>query len=139
MIKRIKEGQIIPRGYGMAWHDFMTGQFVCLPLGLNVVAAIARNIYLWLRYGHLQTIACDSRDASAHYLAQIGKLENRHSFEIRMAVDKGREQELLYNIELCKKVKAAQPSEELAKVVELCIYTIEHGQMPLTPPSKTVK
>lgn len=139
MIKRIKEGQLIPRGYGIAWHDFMSGQYSCLPIGINVVAAFARNMYLWLRYGHLQTIACDSRDAAAHYERIIAKLKTSHSFEIRMAVDKASEKEFLFNIELCKKVKEAQPNEQLAQAAELCMEAIKHGQMPLTPPSKTVK
>jgi hypothetical protein len=49
--KRIKEGEIIPAWYGVAWVDLPLYETICLPLGLNLLASIARNAYIAVRHG----------------------------------------------------------------------------------------
>lgn len=45
----IAEGGVIPFGYGVAWRDWRTDNWLCLPLGINLVAAWVRRAYHWLK------------------------------------------------------------------------------------------
>jgi hypothetical protein len=46
----IRYGERIPRGYGLAWRDYARDLVVCLPLGLNVLAAWGIAALRWLRF-----------------------------------------------------------------------------------------
>lgn len=48
---KIKSGSQIPAWYGLAWIDVCTLEAVCFPLGLNVLARMARGAYIALRFG----------------------------------------------------------------------------------------
>ena len=48
-VKRIREGALIPRGYGVAWWDWLSCEGICLPIPLNVLASTARRGLIWLR------------------------------------------------------------------------------------------
>ena len=50
--KFCNEGEILPTGYGVAWHDWQCNRAVCYPIPLNVVVGIARAFYFWLRYDY---------------------------------------------------------------------------------------
>lgn len=43
--KRIGECGTIPLGYGVAYFDALNFSYVCLPLGLHAVVALARRAY----------------------------------------------------------------------------------------------
>ena len=45
IVKYVEEGMSLPRWYGAAWRNWMTGETVALPLGLNKVAGWVRWIY----------------------------------------------------------------------------------------------
>ncbi|WP_305821379.1 hypothetical protein [Massilia brevitalea] len=45
LIKKIAQGEILPRFYGVAWVDWYRDQAVCLPLGFNLLAACARGLF----------------------------------------------------------------------------------------------
>ena len=46
--KTVEEGAEVPRGYGFAWRNWMTGETVALPLGLNKLAGWTRWLYHWV-------------------------------------------------------------------------------------------
>ena len=50
LIKRISQGDMIPRFYGVAWRDYYRNQAVCLPIGLNLIAALVRMVYHRIQY-----------------------------------------------------------------------------------------
>ena len=67
MLKKIANGEIIPRFYGVAWSRWQTGEAVCLPLGLNVLAALMRAAYYSIKLAGRVVQACP-RDAYAQGL-----------------------------------------------------------------------
>ena len=52
----VEEGGDIPIGYGVAWRDWSTNHIVCLPLGLNVIAATMRRCYHWIVTKHTPSV-----------------------------------------------------------------------------------
>jgi hypothetical protein len=48
---RLAEGSRIPKGYGMAWMEPDIEQYVCLPVPVNILAAVARRVWHWLIHG----------------------------------------------------------------------------------------
>ena len=67
MIKRIGEGSMLPAWYGVAWRDLYSNQAVCLPIGLNLVAALCRNAYYTIKFAG-RAVASNPRDAYAQGL-----------------------------------------------------------------------
>lgn len=53
MLKRVPEHQAMPAWYGVAWRDFRALETVVAPVPLNLVAACARNVWTFLRVGHV--------------------------------------------------------------------------------------
>ena len=45
--KDIWQGERYPRGYGMAWLDFVRNSAVCYPIPLNVVMRAAYLAWVW--------------------------------------------------------------------------------------------
>ena len=62
MLKKITNGEIIPRFYGVAWSRWQTGEAVCLPLGLNVLAALTRTLYFSIKHAG-RIVRSNPRDA----------------------------------------------------------------------------
>jgi hypothetical protein len=50
LIRRLDEGQMMPRGWGYCWPDLPSYRVVIAPLGLNVLFAFARWGREWLAY-----------------------------------------------------------------------------------------
>ena len=53
-IKReIREGDLIPAWYGIAWTEYREGILFasCLPIPFNLVIGWARRLYLWAKHG----------------------------------------------------------------------------------------
>jgi len=67
MIKKITSGHLIPRFYGVAWFRWQTGEAVCLPLGLNVLAAVGRAAYFAVKHAG-SIVQASPRDAYAQGL-----------------------------------------------------------------------
>lgn len=55
IVKRINEGQMLPAFYGIAWYEDYRREAVCLPIPLNLVATIGREIWFALRGGFRAT------------------------------------------------------------------------------------
>lgn len=107
---RISEGEVIPRGYGVAYRDLIRHEAVVLPIPVNWVAGIA-NRALWLaRQGVDPTrAAIDYADARAHreklYQVRVRRGLERHAQEIlqkwsrigsaMIAIDTNADRELL--------------------------------------------
>jgi hypothetical protein len=47
----VVEGEMLPRGYGLAWRRWDRHATVCLPLGLNIIAGVLRAIYQRIQRG----------------------------------------------------------------------------------------
>jgi hypothetical protein len=53
MLKRVNPGSLVPRFYGVAWRDYPSDQYVCLPVPVHVVAAAGRAMWHGLRHAHV--------------------------------------------------------------------------------------
>lgn len=62
LIKTVRQNEIIPRFYGVAWIDYYRDQAVCLPLGVNLLAALVRILYFNIRHPRL-LVTTDPRAA----------------------------------------------------------------------------
>jgi hypothetical protein len=60
--KRIQHGQVIPFFYGIAWKDWVSNEAVCYPVPVNMLVAVSRSFFIWMKHGFL-TRACDGREA----------------------------------------------------------------------------
>ena len=49
--KRISEGEIIPRWYGLAYREDFDSYSVFYPIPINIIIRICREIYYWIVYG----------------------------------------------------------------------------------------
>ncbi len=67
MLKKITNGILIPRFYGVAWFRWQTNEAVCLPLGLNVLAAVLRVFYFSVKHAG-RIVQASPRDAYAQGL-----------------------------------------------------------------------
>lgn len=67
LIKYANNGELLPRFYGVAWFDWPTNRAACLPLGLNVLAALVRSAYFSIKHGG-RIVMANPRDAYAQGL-----------------------------------------------------------------------
>lgn len=67
IIKKIRPGEMLPAWYGIAWREWDQDMTVCLPLGLNLICALARNLYYMVKLGGLP-VPINPRDAYAQGL-----------------------------------------------------------------------
>ena len=58
--KQLCEGELVPRGYGLAWQRYDMDMSVYLPIPINIIASKMREYYFRL------VIGCDQLDASAY-------------------------------------------------------------------------
>lgn len=49
IVRVVHQGEVLPKYYGIAWTDWRSRDAYCLPVGLNLIAAMLRGGYLWLR------------------------------------------------------------------------------------------
>ena len=45
----IAEGGVIPRWYGVAWYCPYSCRVYCLPVPVNKLAGLCRNVWLWMK------------------------------------------------------------------------------------------
>lgn len=62
LVKRCKEMEIISPFYGVAWVDWLSRDTVCMPVPLNLIAALARGAWIYLRHGY-RSVPVSPRDA----------------------------------------------------------------------------
>ncbi len=51
-IKEVREGEMIPPFHGIAWREFERDCAIALPVPLNWLASIARNVWFFLQFGN---------------------------------------------------------------------------------------
>lgn len=51
LVRTVRQGELLPRGYGFAWALWYADQCVALPIPLNVIAGAARAVWLWFKRG----------------------------------------------------------------------------------------
>jgi hypothetical protein len=71
IFRRRDKGMMLPRGYGIAWVNWEVDEDVCLPVGLNVIAALMRALYFSIRFPKM--IAMSAPDAYAQGLRKCQK------------------------------------------------------------------
>jgi hypothetical protein len=49
LLRRVHQGYVIPRGYGIAWVRFCSDSAVCMPVPLNLIAGALRRAWFWLK------------------------------------------------------------------------------------------
>ena len=59
---KIGEGEIIPAWYGLAWREMSSYGAMCMPIPFNIIAAMLRSIYIFLKYGY-KPVPQNPRDA----------------------------------------------------------------------------
>lgn len=47
LVKYVKQYEMIPTGYRIAWMDFYRHQGVCFPLGIHWLAMLIRRVWIW--------------------------------------------------------------------------------------------
>jgi len=62
--KAIKNGEMLPPFYGLAWYEYHRNIAICLPVPFNIVVAILRGCWLWIKHGW-HGVANNPRDAYA--------------------------------------------------------------------------
>lgn len=62
LFKYASHGEMLPRGYGIAWVDYANGRLTCMPVPLNVVVRWFRLAWLWIKYAGM-TFPATSREA----------------------------------------------------------------------------
>lgn len=76
MRRVVTEGELLPRGYGAAWHDPTSRRVVCYPIPLHWIAGVARRIYWNLRAPPRGPVCEELREQIAGLHRQIEFLEN---------------------------------------------------------------
>jgi hypothetical protein len=61
-VKRLKEGEMLPAWYGVAFYDFATNRMVAAPIPFNVIFVLLRKIYVYIRSG-IKTVYFEPREA----------------------------------------------------------------------------
>lgn len=51
IIKRVSEGEILPPFYGVAWVDWLSNSAMCMPVPLNLVAQVLREVWFACKGG----------------------------------------------------------------------------------------
>ena len=51
LIKRVRPGEMLPPFYGIAWRDYSTYEAVCLPVPLNLIVWVGRNVWAFCKQG----------------------------------------------------------------------------------------
>jgi hypothetical protein len=50
LVRVVAQGFRLPRGFGIAWVRWDTGDAVCMPVPLNVLAAAGRRAWAWVEF-----------------------------------------------------------------------------------------
>lgn len=83
LMKHVSNGELLPRFYGVAWFDWRGDHAVCLPLGLNVLAALGRTVYFSIKHAG-KTVMANPRDAYAQGL-RVGRADAHPRVDIQPA------------------------------------------------------
>ena len=65
--KEVRQGEVIPEWYGVAWVRWEVDAAICYPMPLNVLFAAVRAIAIWMRHGY-RAVPYNARDAYAQGL-----------------------------------------------------------------------
>lgn len=97
----IQRGEMLPRGYGVAWREWDRDCVVVMPIPVNVFASWVRRAWHWLKHG-VKLSAYDSAvieayhrghtDGSNSRLAEFRRQEDRVRME---SYEKGRQDALM--------------------------------------------
>lgn len=62
LFKTTNHGEMIPRGYGVAWMDYGSGRLTCMPVPLHLIVRWCRIGWLWIKYAGM-TVPATPREA----------------------------------------------------------------------------
>ena len=49
--KRVRQGDLYPVGYGLAYYNYNSYHAICYPLGLNILVRAVRKLWVWVMSG----------------------------------------------------------------------------------------
>jgi hypothetical protein len=75
IVKRVSAVNMMPAWYGLAWKEWHSNQSICLPIGMNTIAAVVRNLYYTIRFAGYR-VSENPRDAHAQG-RRDGRAESR--------------------------------------------------------------
>jgi hypothetical protein len=56
-MRRVREMERIPQGYGVAWRAWDSAAVICAPIGLHLVLGAVRSAYVWFRHLYVPDVA----------------------------------------------------------------------------------
>lgn len=51
IIKTVRENELLPRFYGVAWRSFNSPSIFCLPVPLNLIVGVLRSMWMFCKHG----------------------------------------------------------------------------------------
>ena len=66
MKKEIREGEILPKGYGLAWYEMDRLVGIAYPIPLNIIFGFIRKIWFRLKSGDLYVTGYDKGYLKGH-------------------------------------------------------------------------
>lgn len=89
----VHEGELLPRGYGVAWREYDRDCSVVMPIPLNLIAGSLRRLWHWLRWGWVKNSRIDEaylrgRDAGSRF--NVKATESREAWVRQAGYDAGR-------------------------------------------------
>lgn len=77
LARTVRRGELLPRGYGVAWARWYADECVALPIPLNVIAGAAYRTWGWFKRGGVSIPDCSGaayrqgyEDATRHAIAR---------------------------------------------------------------------
>lgn len=55
IVRRVSMGEMVPRFYGVAWIEYRSHNAICLPVPLNLPAALLRRFWLFLCFSPVRS------------------------------------------------------------------------------------
>lgn len=94
LFKYVREYELIPRGYRIAWRDWRRNQGVCLPFGIHLIAIVIRRVWIWTYVyprpdwleRHDVEIALEAKKQEREYQERLRKHENDYGTSQEQAV-----------------------------------------------------
>lgn len=84
MIKRVLEAGVMPKGYGVAWLDYVSLEAITLPIPINLIVRFWLSIYRWMRFPPKtwhEKVALEVREKAYNEGFKFGALNLLHRME----------------------------------------------------------
>lgn len=76
IVKEVRQGEVIPAWYGVAWVQLENNRAICYPMPFNLLIAAVRATVIWMRYGY-RVVPYNARDAYAQGVRDGNRRQGR--------------------------------------------------------------